>query len=966
MLVVKTADPDWQLIHAAADKLAPKLRTAFREAFDTLAALLPLNDLTDLLEAEAFNELSALIADLRLPDMAPLVNLLASAQVTTATAIGIRFDVPSPAIYTLNNPDILRWTTRRVSDLIVGVTQETKNAVTSIVRQGFIDGIPVRVQARQIRRVVGLTNRDAGAVQRFLTGQLEAGIKQARAETMAQRMTDRLKLRRADVIARTESIRASNQGQLQAWRDLMDAGGLDPTVTRRVWVATIDDRTCFPAGTRISTPDGDRPIEALEPGDIVDTPQGPMPIAATVGTWCKDEWVAIVDSTGQLTISTADHEWWSDGWVEAQTLKIGDCLQSVENKPIYIVGVAKFSLGDADNMPAVCTQLGIPRSVLDRIMPVVAIDLKDDTVTNHEIECSCPILMFLDEPDALPLQGFSDCSFDACLTAETSVAPRRTETSMSSSGRLDPELVTTIATIDKDGRSAAYLRAMPDVTFRRPERCAARPAIPIQGVSMSACQRTYTVSDIHRLRNGECLVAYRADLLNQHIRFVGEVTLSATEPPVSQIVSFARTESNTAMFTGEAVGIDPGCEMVTNRRAEMALAAGTNLSDIFDAAIVADIAEAFTAFYTSHINGGHPVYDITVQGPACFYANGVLVHNCGICAALDGQTVGFLEPFRSTEQYVDFTDLGTGFVAESTKPLPEPIVEQTPPAHPLCLPGDALISTAGRVTGATKRIFDGDMVTVRIGNGNSFRATPNHPILTDSGWVACGDLVPGCNVVSGGNVDRRPSVNVDDSYMPSTIEEVANTFLHTVSVSAGPVPVTAKDFHGDGEGSDVAIVGTDLLLRDDRYTHVTEPTSHGPFVDSGMCGSVRLDSGRNFHAVLNRLDAAAGSVMGGGDLVGTLCRVHARPLQRFSFGLATDSNGTFGESESDSAAGNAETVRESVLRLTGKISTDKVVAVDRDPFHGYVYNLETTTGYYQTNGVVVHNCRCSTALVFDE
>jgi hypothetical protein len=36
--------------------------------------------------------------------------------------------------------------------------------------------------------------------------------------------------------------------------------------------------TCFLAGTLIATPDGERPIESLQPGDLINTAEGPQPV----------------------------------------------------------------------------------------------------------------------------------------------------------------------------------------------------------------------------------------------------------------------------------------------------------------------------------------------------------------------------------------------------------------------------------------------------------------------------------------------------------------------------------------------------------------------------------------------------------------------------------------------------------------------------------------------------------------
>ena len=50
----------------------------------------------------------------------------------------------------------------------------------------------------------------------------------------------------------------------------------------------------------------------------------------------------------------------------------------------------------------------------------------------------------------------------------------------------------------------------------------------------------------------------------------------------------------------------------------------------------------------------------------------------------------------------------------------------------------------------------------------------------------------------------------------------------------------------------------------------------------------------------------------------------------------------------------------------GQILLDQIVAIDSVSFHGFVYNLETATGWYLAENIVAHNCRCSEGLTFGE
>jgi len=50
------------------------------------------------------------------------------------------------------------------------------------------------------------------------------------------------------------------------------------SVTINNWSVGTNSVICILPGTRITTPDGHRPIETLTPGDIVTTPDGPRPV----------------------------------------------------------------------------------------------------------------------------------------------------------------------------------------------------------------------------------------------------------------------------------------------------------------------------------------------------------------------------------------------------------------------------------------------------------------------------------------------------------------------------------------------------------------------------------------------------------------------------------------------------------------------------------------------------------------
>lgn len=145
-----------------------------------------------------------------------------------------------------------------------------------------------------------------------------------------------------------------------------------------------------------------------------------------------------------------------------------------------------------------------------------------------------------------------------------------------------------------------------------------------------------------------------------------------------------------------------------------------------------------------------------------------------------------------------------------------------PPRHYRCLPGDSLVLPRSAVTGAYKRWFDGEVVVFKTAGGREFTSTPNHPILTRCGWVPSGCLNVGDDVICDIGGEWGRVANGDHQDVPARIEDVVSAFFASSKMRPVPVPLSAEDFHGDGAGSEVAVVATDGLLRDGLYASVGE------------------------------------------------------------------------------------------------------------------------------------------------
>lgn len=341
-----------------------------------------------------------------------------------------------------------------------------------------------------------------------------------------------------------------------------------------------------------------------------------------------------------------------------------------------------------------------------------------------------------------------------------------------------------------------------------------------------------------------------------------------------------------------------------------------------------------------------------------------------------------------------------------------------PPYHPNCLLGDSYVTTAGRVTNASKRWFDGEVLVIRTASGRELTCTPNHPILTSAGWIAAELVDQIGDVVSYRGGKWKSAPNIDCNNAIASIHDVTEAFFSSSQVTPSPVPVAAEHFHGDGGGSQIAIIGTNSKLVSYSVPILNERISKKQLVFGSSVFANRLPVFSSFNFGLKRISLAATSCMRflhrlsnsfGRRCAGASALLLGAPSQGNTSPREQLANLRFAVAEKFSDPSNANTrlvdinngsmhivrngkgfviswhepvpfhpvVKEfpTDVELSGSLQdgkpledvfVDKVVSVKRRAFAGHVYNLETEKGYYFANGIIVHNCRTILAPSFDD
>lgn len=331
------------------------------------------------------------------------------------------------------------------------------------------------------------------------------------------------------------------------------------------------------------------------------------------------------------------------------------------------------------------------------------------------------------------------------------------------------------------------------------------------------------------------------------------------------------------------------------------------------------------------------------------------------------------------------------------------------PLHWNCFPGDTLVSSSSKITAVSKRWFDGDVLIIRTAMGRELTCTPNHPILTKRGFIPAQAIHKGDQVVCDGGSKWEKLLHCDGHEMIPVIQDVANALLASREMLARPMPVSPEDFHGDGGGSHVTVVGTYRLLRhslDAAFRKQgTQPMLSGGIMSTLVplicLGHLRktFDAGRSSaRGIMRRLNETLYFIwssafhsfrlllMGVAQSFPSIQQrppyrvptnthfqrdasnsqpLPVQPLRRSNIhgNPGTKARAHLGaplmQSADDCIAAYAKLAGEIIAGNSGRVLLDDVIDIQRIDFHGHVFNLQTDGGFYTANGILVHNCRCT-------
>jgi phage portal protein BeeE len=359
-----------------------------------------------------------------------------------------------------------------------------------------------------------------------------------------------------------------------------------------------------------------------------------------------------------------------------------------------------------------------------------------------------------------------------------------------------------------------------------------------------------------------------------------------------------------------------------------------------------------------------------------------------------------------------FPDVGLKYPLDTTaggNSSPENIIN--------CFPADTLICSEN-VNGAFRGRYSGELVSIKTSSGNELSGTPNHPILTEFGFVPLCKIKKGMKVFGAINSEWKSLANLNIKNMPSHIHEI----YHSFSVLNIGMRMSRSDvnLYGDILDGDVDVVWANSKLLNKFNSQIFNQTAKSIFTKTNkgqgflptfgfLFGNINEETSRLVSKSNMRVSGKVRSFdiakLAHSDNIGFTSRSNSDfifdkpPSDGASIDRVFYGNGKFGHA-GNVVADNAGSVkikahsagvrsyfshrdigsneplvnrrntasaliRDALQSFPVGITLDPVVDVHTTPhYNGEVYTLNTNNGIYISNGIIASNCRCVT--VFSE
>ena len=155
-----------------------------------------------------------------------------------------RFEVEKADKPTPINPFSLAYVRERTAFLVANISDSQRDMLQQLITESFARGDGPMAILKEIEELVGLTTREATAVQNRKALLVSQGIPEVSMVKQVERYANSLLSKRARRIARTEIISSYTKGLMDSWTLAQENDDIAPD-TQKEWIEmTLSTRTC--------------------------------------------------------------------------------------------------------------------------------------------------------------------------------------------------------------------------------------------------------------------------------------------------------------------------------------------------------------------------------------------------------------------------------------------------------------------------------------------------------------------------------------------------------------------------------------------------------------------------------------------------------------------------------------------------------------------------------------------------
>jgi hypothetical protein len=127
--------------------------------------------------------------------------------------------------------------------LVREISEETREAIRTAIARVIREGIPPYEAAKLIKTMIGLTSQQVQGVMNYRAQMINAGHPAAKVDQLVGKYTDKKLAQRSKTIARTETMRALNEGKVAAAIQMVNEDLLGEDAIKE-WLTTPDELLC--------------------------------------------------------------------------------------------------------------------------------------------------------------------------------------------------------------------------------------------------------------------------------------------------------------------------------------------------------------------------------------------------------------------------------------------------------------------------------------------------------------------------------------------------------------------------------------------------------------------------------------------------------------------------------------------------------------------------------------------------